>query len=74
MSTNQIAACDMVDTFNRKFVINGPPIDDQAADFLGISGVRINDIIERITPKRKIKGIVAYRPETEAWIEYEDEK
>jgi len=56
---------------DRTHTITGRPIDNDAADFLGSHGIRISDIIDRVTPKRKIKGIIAWRPDTEAYIEYE---
>ena len=60
-----------IDPLSRAITIRGRPIDNDAADFLGSRGVRIADIIDRITPKRKIKGIVAWKPDTEADIQYE---
>lgn len=52
----------VVTGIKREVVITGRPLNFAAAESLGLQGVRLDDVVNRVSPRRSIKGLYINTP------------
>jgi len=52
----------VVTNIKREVVITGHPLNFATAENLGLQGVRLDDVINRVSPRRSIKGLYINTP------------